>query len=179
MRTLTVGVTGPTGQIGRLLMAALERTPQVGRVIGMARPPFDPTTHGWRKVEYRQGDILDRDALDTLMAGGDVAVHLGFIVFVGRGQAARSTSPARATSSRPQSQRRPSGSSTRRRSRPTGSTTTHRPRAAACRIKHLGEADAEVMPQAATGAPPLGRPAHTQPNDDVRSGEHGSDRVAA
>ena len=66
-------------------MAALERMPQVGRVIGMARRPFDPTTHGWKKVEYRQGDILDRDALDALTAGADVVVHLAFIVFAGRG----------------------------------------------------------------------------------------------
>jgi nucleoside-diphosphate-sugar epimerase len=84
-RKLTVAVTGPTGQIGRPFMAALERTPQVGRVIGMARRPFDPTRHGWKKVEYRRGDILDRDALDALMAGADVVVHLAFIVFAGRG----------------------------------------------------------------------------------------------
>jgi len=74
---LTVAVTGPTGQIGRPFMAALERTPQVERVIGMARRPFDPTRHGWKKVEYRQGDILDLDALDALIAGADVVVQTG------------------------------------------------------------------------------------------------------
>lgn len=84
-RKLTVAVTGPTGQIGRPFMAALERAPQVGRVIGMARRPFDPTRYGWKKLEYRQGDIRDRDALDALVAGADVVAHLAFIVFAGRG----------------------------------------------------------------------------------------------
>ena len=37
------------------------------RIVGMARRPFDPAAHGWTKTEYRQGDILDRDAVD---AGG-------------------------------------------------------------------------------------------------------------
>lgn len=84
-RKLTVAVTGPTGQIGRPFIAALERAPQVGRVIGMARRPFDPARHGWKKLEYRQGDIRDRDALDALVAGADVVAHLAFIVFAGRG----------------------------------------------------------------------------------------------
>ena len=34
----------------------------------MARRPFDPAAHGWTKTEYRQGDILDRDAVDDLVA---------------------------------------------------------------------------------------------------------------
>jgi hypothetical protein len=59
-------------------------------------------------------------------------------------------------------------------------TITHAAaRVGACRIKHLGEADPEVLPRAATGVPPHGRPAYRQPNDDVMSGGHGSDRVAA
>ena len=36
--------------------------PEVGRIIGMARRPFDPAAHGWEKAEYRRGDVLDRDA---------------------------------------------------------------------------------------------------------------------
>src|SRR3954451_12066042 len=78
---LTVAVTGPTGEIGKPLMSALERSSEVGRVIGMARRPFDPAEEGWTKVEYRQGDILDRDAVDGLVAGADVVVHLAFIIF--------------------------------------------------------------------------------------------------
>ena len=60
-RSLTVAVTGPTGEIGKPFLAALERVPEVERVIGMARRPFDIAAHGWEKVEYRRGDVLDRD----------------------------------------------------------------------------------------------------------------------
>jgi len=79
--SLTVAVTGPTGEIGRSLLAALERSDQVKRVLGMARRPFDPAAHGWKKVEYRRGDVLDRSTVDELVAGADVVVHLAFIIF--------------------------------------------------------------------------------------------------
>jgi nucleoside-diphosphate-sugar epimerase len=46
----------------------------------MARRPFDPGARGWSKAEYRQGDILDRGAVDALVADADVVVHLAFIV---------------------------------------------------------------------------------------------------
>ena len=59
-KPLTVAVTGPTGEIGKPFIAALEQSKRVGRIIGMARRPFDPAEHGWEKVEYRQGDVLDR-----------------------------------------------------------------------------------------------------------------------
>src|SRR5687768_7622545 len=78
---LTVAVTGPTGEIGKPLLAALERSEAVGRVIGMARRPFDPASEGWTKAEYRQGDILDRAAIDGLVEDADVVVHLAFIIF--------------------------------------------------------------------------------------------------
>lgn len=81
---LTVAVTGPTGQIGISAVAALERDPSVERIIGMARRPFDPAAHGWTKTVYRQGDILDRDAVDELVADADVVVHLAFIIFGSR-----------------------------------------------------------------------------------------------
>jgi UDP-glucose 4-epimerase len=77
---LTVAVTGPTGEIGAPFMRALERTPEVARVVAMARRPFDPAERGWRKTEYRQGDILDRAAVEGLVAGADAVVHLAFIV---------------------------------------------------------------------------------------------------
>ena len=44
--TLTVAVTGPTGDIGRALLRALDRDPAVERVLGMARRPFDPPSWG-------------------------------------------------------------------------------------------------------------------------------------
>ena len=46
----------------------------------MARRPFDPSELGWSKTEYREGDILDRAAVDELVADADVVVHLAFIV---------------------------------------------------------------------------------------------------
>lgn len=78
---LTVAVTGPTGDIGRTAIRVLEDRPEVGRIIGMARRPFDPAEHGWKRTEYRQGDILDRSSVDDLVAGADVVVHLAFIIF--------------------------------------------------------------------------------------------------
>jgi nucleoside-diphosphate-sugar epimerase len=83
---LNVAVTGPTGEIGRPLLAALERAPGVGRVIGMARGAFDPAAHGWKKVEYLRGDILDRGAVEALVAEADVVVHLAFVIVAGRGK---------------------------------------------------------------------------------------------
>jgi UDP-glucose 4-epimerase len=77
---LTVAVTGPTGEIGQAVVAALERSRDVRRVLGMARKPFDPSEHGWKKVFYRRGDVLDREAVDALVSGADVVVHLAFII---------------------------------------------------------------------------------------------------
>lgn len=82
--TLTVAVTGPTGEIGLPLLEELERRPEVGEVRGMARRPFDPAAEGWGKVTYRRGDILDRGSLAALFDGVDVAVHLAFAIFGGR-----------------------------------------------------------------------------------------------
>lgn len=43
---LTVAVTGPTGEIGISAVTALEQDPTVDRIIGMARRPFEPDSHG-------------------------------------------------------------------------------------------------------------------------------------
>lgn len=80
---LTVAVTGPTGDIGMALVRALERSRQVKRIVGMARRPFDPAEHGWKKTEYRRGDVLDRGSVDELVKGADVVVHLAFIIIGG------------------------------------------------------------------------------------------------
>jgi nucleoside-diphosphate-sugar epimerase len=77
---LTVAVTGPTGEIGKPFIAALEKAPEVTRIVGMARRPFDPAEHGWKRTEYRRGDVLDRAAVEGLVADADVVVHLAFIV---------------------------------------------------------------------------------------------------
>jgi len=85
---LTVAVTGPTGEIGRAVVGALERSPDVARVLGMARRPFDPADRGWKKFFYRRGDVLDREHVDALVDGADVVIHLAFII-VGRPEESR------------------------------------------------------------------------------------------
>jgi nucleoside-diphosphate-sugar epimerase len=85
-RALTVAVTGPTGDIGRALLRAAERDGRVGRILGMARRPFDPAEMGLTKTEYRRGDVLDRDAVAALMAEADVVVHLAFVIVGGQAE---------------------------------------------------------------------------------------------
>jgi len=79
-----VAVTGPTGDIGRALLRRLDADPAVDQVLGMARRPFDPSSMGLKKTEYRQGDVLDREGVRTFAAEADVLVHLAFIILGGR-----------------------------------------------------------------------------------------------
>jgi nucleoside-diphosphate-sugar epimerase len=81
---ITVAVTGPTGDIGRALLRRLDADPLVERVLGMARREFDPASLGLTKTEYRQGDVLDRDAVQAFADEADVLVHLAFIIVGGR-----------------------------------------------------------------------------------------------
>jgi UDP-glucose 4-epimerase len=81
---LTVAITGPTGDIGRSLLRALDRSKEVERVVAMARRPFDPAAAGLRKTEYRQADVLDTNAVAELVADADVVVHLAFVIIGGR-----------------------------------------------------------------------------------------------
>jgi nucleoside-diphosphate-sugar epimerase len=80
---LTVAVTGPTGTFGFGLMPLLQADDRVGRVVGIARRPFDPGQLGWSKMEYRRGDVRDPDALAEAFAGADVVVHLAFLIVGG------------------------------------------------------------------------------------------------
>jgi nucleoside-diphosphate-sugar epimerase len=64
-------------------VGALERSREVGRILGMARRPFDPGARGWKKVSYRRGDVLDRDAVSALVEEADVVVHLAFMIMGG------------------------------------------------------------------------------------------------
>jgi UDP-glucose 4-epimerase len=77
---LTVAVTGPTGDLGAAIVAALERSRRVGKVVGMARRPLDPAELGWRKAEYRQGDVTDPASVRDLVKGADVVIHLAFAI---------------------------------------------------------------------------------------------------
>jgi len=81
-----VAVTGPTGDIGRSLLRALEASSEVGRVAAMARSPFDPAEQGLHKTEYRQADVLDREAVREVVAGADVVVHLAFMIMGNLGE---------------------------------------------------------------------------------------------
>jgi UDP-glucose 4-epimerase len=76
---LTVAITGPTGDIGRALVRALERSRTIGEIRGMARRPIDPE-YGFRRCEYRQGDVLNREDVERFVEGADVVVHLAFLI---------------------------------------------------------------------------------------------------
>ena len=86
---ITIAVTGPTGEIGAAAVEALEREPKVGRILGMARRPFDPAERGWRKTEYRQGDILDESAVRDFVAEAAVVVHLAYLIMGSRQESRR------------------------------------------------------------------------------------------
>jgi nucleoside-diphosphate-sugar epimerase len=77
---LTVAVTGPTGDLGLSIVDALERSRAVKRIVGMARRPFDPADRGWRKTEYRQGDVTDAASVRGLVKDAEVVVHLAFAI---------------------------------------------------------------------------------------------------
>jgi nucleoside-diphosphate-sugar epimerase len=85
---LTVAVTGPTGTFGSGLIPLLQDDDRIARIIGIARRPFDPAERGWTKMEYRQGDVRDPEALQEAFRGADVVVHLAFLI---TGNASRST----------------------------------------------------------------------------------------
>jgi nucleoside-diphosphate-sugar epimerase len=79
-RDLTVAVTGPTGTFGFGLVPLLQADERVARVVGIARRPFDPAGYGWTKLDYRRGDVRDRQALQDAFGGADVVVHLAFLI---------------------------------------------------------------------------------------------------
>lgn len=86
---LTVAVTGPTGEIGRAFVRALERSRDVGRVKALGRRAIDPASEGWKKTEYLRGDVLDRDAVEQVVEGADVVVHLAFAIMGAPGENGR------------------------------------------------------------------------------------------
>ncbi|MGO9487691.1 MAG: NAD-dependent epimerase/dehydratase family protein [Solirubrobacteraceae bacterium] len=88
-KPLTVAITGPTGEIGQAVVAALERSGEVGRILGMARRPFDPAERGWKKVAYRRGDVLDRRKVARLVEDADVVIHLAFMIMGSAGASRR------------------------------------------------------------------------------------------
>jgi len=85
---LTLAVTGPTGTFGFGLIPLLQADERADRIVGIARRPFDPSEHGWSKLEYRQGDVRDKAALKEAFADADVVIHLAFMI---TGAASRET----------------------------------------------------------------------------------------
>ena len=80
---LTVAVTGPTGTFGFGLMPLLQDDDRIGKIVGIARRPFDPGEHGWSKMEYRRGDVRDETVLKEAFTDADVVVHLAFLIVGG------------------------------------------------------------------------------------------------
>ncbi len=85
---LTVAVTGPTGTFGFGLIPLLQADDRIAKIVGIARRPFDPSEHGWSKMEYRRGDVRDPQALRDAFEGADAVVHLAFMI---TGTASRET----------------------------------------------------------------------------------------
>ena len=85
---LTVAVTGPTGTFGYGLMPLLQADDRDRRHRRHRPPAFDPAEHGWTKMEYRQGDVREPDALEEAFGDADVVVHLAFMI---TGDGARET----------------------------------------------------------------------------------------
>ncbi|MGB2712182.1 MAG: NAD-dependent epimerase/dehydratase family protein, partial [Conexibacter sp.] len=86
MSGIAVAVTGPSGEIGRPFMRALERSKDVASVRAMGRRALDPAAEGWRKTTYVRGDVRDRAAVDELVAGADAVVHLAFAILGAGGE---------------------------------------------------------------------------------------------
>src|SRR4051794_36488301 len=86
---LTVAVTGPTGTFGFGLMPLLQDDERIGKIVGIARRPFDPGEHGWTKMEYRRGDVRDEAVLKEAFTGADVVVHLAFLIIGGNKETTR------------------------------------------------------------------------------------------
>jgi UDP-glucose 4-epimerase len=82
---VTVAVTGPTGEVGRAFVRALERSADVASVTALGRREIDPVSEGWRKTTYLRGDVTDRDAVEQLVTGADVVVHLAFAIMSASG----------------------------------------------------------------------------------------------
>ena len=74
----TVAITGVTGYFSQMLLPYLERDAEIGRVIGIDRRTPRGSV-GRNKVTFHQCDVRD-PALEGLLAGADVLVHLAFVL---------------------------------------------------------------------------------------------------
>jgi len=74
----TVTITGAMGYFGQMLLPYLERDEGIDRVIGIDRRTPRGSVGG-NKVTFHQCDVRD-PALEGLLAGSDVLVHLAFVL---------------------------------------------------------------------------------------------------
>src|SRR3954467_5979747 len=69
-------------------MPLLQADERIGKIVGIARRPFDPKAEGWSTMEYRPGDVRDPAALEGGFRDADAVVHLAFMI---TGTASRET----------------------------------------------------------------------------------------
>jgi nucleoside-diphosphate-sugar epimerase len=81
MTGLVVAITGPTGEIGRSLIRALEDDARVARVRGMSRSGRSGRDSAPAKTRYLRGDVTDPDDVAQLVDGADVVIHLAYAKF--------------------------------------------------------------------------------------------------
>jgi len=67
----TIVITGATGQLGRLVIAELQRLAPQARLVGLVRNPTAAQDLALRGVELRTADYEDAAALRTALAGVD------------------------------------------------------------------------------------------------------------
>ncbi len=83
--TLTVAVTGPTGDIGRALMRALDGEPSVGTGDRDGAQPVRPAGgRAGRRPSTARATSSTTTRSPALVADADVVVHLAFIILGGR-----------------------------------------------------------------------------------------------
>ena len=64
----------------RAVHARARALAEVERIVGMARRPFDPAAHGWKRPSTAGATCSTARAVDGLVADADVVVHLAFII---------------------------------------------------------------------------------------------------
>ena len=65
---LTVAITGPTGTFGAGLVPLLEADERVGRIVGVARSPFDPASRGWEDMLDHFGERSTSERMYVVVA---------------------------------------------------------------------------------------------------------------
>jgi UDP-glucose 4-epimerase len=86
--SLVVGLTGPTGHLGGLLLDRLRADPDVAEVRSVARRPLPPAGGPGARLVHVCADLRD-GAARRAVEGVDIVYHLAAQVWEGRGATAR------------------------------------------------------------------------------------------